>query len=143
MSGYRSALYNGLAATRLAGRVPRGRYCLADFRRYLSLGGHDLDRHNTLFGISAAHFLAGRYDRAADWAARGIQQQPSAAWAYRIAAPAQARCGRMADARTSAGLLLRHYPDLTVAAVMAALPMQADFLARHAEGLESAGLPLS
>jgi predicted Zn-dependent protease len=80
----------------------------------LSLGGHDLERRNALFGISAAHFRAGRYDRAADWAVKGIKQQPSATWAYRIAAPAQARCGRMADARTSAELLLRHYPDLTV-----------------------------
>jgi adenylate cyclase len=116
---------------------------LADFRRCLSLSGaHDLDRHNILFGISSAHFLAGRYDRAADWAVRGIQQQPSASWAYRIAAPAQALCGRKEEARKSAAMLLRHYPEQMAPMVVASLPMQPEFLARHAEGLEAAGLPV-
>jgi adenylate cyclase len=116
---------------------------LADFRRCVSLGGaHDLNRHNILFGVSSAHLLAGRYDRAADWAVRGIQQQPSATWAYRIAAPAQAFCGRKGDALKSTAMLLRHYPGMTVSAVVASLPNQPDFLARLAEGLEAAGLPL-
>jgi adenylate cyclase len=116
---------------------------LANFRRCLSLGGaHDLDRHNTLFGIASAHFLASRYDRAADWALRGIQQQPSAVWAYRIAAPAQALCGRKGEARESVAMLLRRYPDLTASMVVASLPMQPEFLARQAEGMEAAGLPV-
>jgi adenylate cyclase len=105
-------------------------------------GPHNRQRHNVLFGISSAHFLAGRYDRAADWAMRGIQERPSATWAYRIAAPAQARCGRVTEARNSAAMLLRCYPDLTVSTVTEALPMQPEFLARHAEGLASAGVPV-
>lgn len=116
---------------------------LADFRRCLALGGgHEADRHNVLFGIATAHFVAGRYDRAADWALRGIQEQPSAAWAYRIAAPAQALCGRRLESRKSAALLLQHNPDQTVSAVVASLPMRPEVLARYAEGLEAAGVPI-
>ncbi len=88
--------------------------------------------------ISSAHFLAGRYD----CTIRGIPERPSAIWAYRIAAGAQARCGRIAEARYSVFLLLRQFPDLTVPTIINALPMQADFLARFAEGLETAGLPV-
>ena len=83
---------------------------LADFSRCLALDSHSSDRHNTLFGVSIAHFLAGRYDRAADWALRGIRERPSAVWGYRIAAGAEARCGRVAEARRSAALLSRSIP---------------------------------
>jgi adenylate cyclase len=115
---------------------------LADFSRSLALDPHGPDKLNSLLGISTAHFLAGRYDQAADWAVRGLQERPSAIWSYRVAAGAQARCGRTAEARRGAAVLLRQYPDLTVTTVIDALPMQAEFLARFAEGLESAGLPV-
>jgi adenylate cyclase len=92
-------------------------------------------------GISTAHFLAGRYDIAADWAIRGVREQPSAMWAYRVAAAAQGRCGRSSDAGNSVALLQHHYPDLTIGTIVDALPMSAEFLARYAEGLEAAGLP--
>ncbi len=39
-------------------------------------------------------------------------------------------------------MLLRYFPDLTVSVVVAALPNQLEFLARFAEGLEEAGLPV-
>jgi adenylate cyclase len=115
---------------------------LADFSRSLALDPHGPDKLNSLLGISTAHFLAGRYDQAADWAVRGLQERPSAIWSYRVAAGAQARCGRTAEGRRDAAVLLRQYPDLTVTTVINALPMQAEFLARLAEGLESAGLPV-
>lgn len=121
----------------------RGRYtALADFDRSLRLGSGDPERHNCLLGISSTHFGAGRYDQAAEWAMRGIQERPSALWAYRIAAVAQARCGRQDEARHNTLLLRRQYPDLTVSAIVNAMPMQAEFLARFAEGMETAGLPV-
>ena len=96
-----------------------------------------------LFGVSTAHFLAGRYDRAADWALRGIRERPSAIWGYRIAAAAEARCGLTGGiSRRSATLLLGQYPDLTVTTVHDAIPMPSDFIARFAEGLELAGVPV-
>jgi AraC-like DNA-binding protein/tetratricopeptide (TPR) repeat protein len=121
----------------------RGRYtALADFNHSLRLGSGDPERHNCLLGISTTHFGAGRYDEATEWAMRGVQERPSALWAYRVAAVAQARCGRHDEARHSTLLLRRHYPDLTVSAIVDAMPMQAEFLARFAEGMETAGLPV-
>jgi TolB-like protein len=114
---------------------------LTDFSRCLNLNPSDPDKSNTLLGISTAHFLAGRYEEAAYWATRGVHERPSAMWAYRIAAAAQGRCGRIAEARNSTALLTRHYPDLTIRTIINALPMEAEFLARFAEGLESAGVP--
>jgi adenylate cyclase len=114
---------------------------LADFMRCLKLNPHDPDKANTLLGISSAHFLAGRYDSAADWAIRGVREQPGAMWAYRVAAAAQGRCGRNSEAVNSVALLQRNYPDLNIGTIVDALPMGADFLTRYAEGLESAGLP--
>jgi adenylate cyclase len=120
----------------------RGRdTALEDFQRCLALTPSDPDNSNTLLGISTAHFLAGHYEQAADWAVRGIQERPSATWAYRIAAAAQVRSGRISEARYSTSRLLTGYPDLTIPSVIGALPMTPDFLTRFAEGLEAAGVP--
>jgi hypothetical protein len=48
---------------------------LADFTRCLNLNPSDPDKSNTLLGVSTAHFLAGRYDEAAEWAVRGVREQ--------------------------------------------------------------------
>jgi hypothetical protein len=45
--------------------------------------------------------------------------------------------------RRGVALLLRQYPDITVGTIVNALPtMPAELLARQAEALESAGLPV-
>ena len=113
----------------------------ADFSRCMMLDPNGPDRFNSLIGLSHACFHAGQYDQAADWAVRGIAERPSATWALRIAAQAQAHCGRAAEARRNVALLLRHYPDLTVSSFTGAVPLQEELLARCAEGLEAAGLP--
>src|SRR5712671_955603 len=121
----------------------RGRdTAFADFGRCLALDPDGSDRLNSLMGLSCVHFQAGRYDQAADWAVRGIKERPSATWALRIAAQAQQRCGREAEARRNVALLLRRYPDLTVSSANSAVPMQEEVLARCAESLEAAGLPV-
>jgi hypothetical protein len=116
---------------------------LADFNRALALNPRGPERFNTVLGISQAHYLAGNYKEAADWAARGLRERPHETWARRIAAVAQVRCGQIAAGRRSAALLQRQYPDMTVGTIVKALPMMpAEFLARQAEALESAGLPV-
>jgi hypothetical protein len=95
-----------------------------------------------MLGISQAHFLAGNYEEAANWAARGLRERPHETWARRIAAVAQVRCGQVTAGRRSVALLLRQYPDTTVGAFLKALPMMpAELLAQQAEALESAGMP--
>jgi adenylate cyclase len=121
----------------------RGRNtALADFSRCLALDPDGPERLNSLMGLSCAHFQAGNYDQAADWAVRGVQEGPSATWALRIAAQAQPRCGRTAEARQNVALLLRKYPDMTVSSIISAVPMHVEVQARCAESLEAAGLPV-
>jgi adenylate cyclase len=115
---------------------------VADFTRCLKLNPRGPEKFNNILGISQAHFLAGHYDQAADWAVRGMQERPSETWACRFAAVAQARCGQTAEARHNVALLRNQYPDVTVGTIVNALPMQAELLARTAEALESAGLPV-
>jgi adenylate cyclase len=116
---------------------------LADFGRALALNPRGPERFNTFLGISQAHFLAGHYEEAANWAAQGLQEQPYETWARRIAAVAQVRCGQVTAGRQGVALLRRQYPDITVGTIVNALPtMPAELLARQAEALESAGLPV-
>jgi adenylate cyclase len=116
---------------------------LADFDRALALNPRGPERFNTMLGISQAHFLAGNYQDAANWAAQGLRQRPRETWARRIAAVAQVRCGQLSAGRQGVVLLRRQYPDITVGTIVAALPtMPAELLARQAEALESAGLPV-
>jgi hypothetical protein len=96
-----------------------------------------------MLGISQAHFLAGNYEEAANWATQGLRQRPHETWARRIAAVAQVRCGQVTAGRQGVELLRRQYPDITVGTIVNALPtMPAELLARQAEALESAGLPI-
>jgi adenylate cyclase len=114
---------------------------LADFDRALALNPQGPERFNTMLGISQAHFLAGNYEEAANWAAQCLRERPRETWARRIAVVAQVRCGQLAAGRQGIALLRRQYPDITVGTIVNALPtMPAEFLARQAEALESAGL---
>jgi adenylate cyclase len=119
-----------------------GSGALNNFGRALALNPRGPERFNTMLGISQAHFLAGNYEEAANWAARGLRERPHETWARRIAAVAQVRCGQVTAGRRSVALLLRQYPDTTVGAFLKALPMMpAELLAQQAEALESAGMP--
>ena len=116
---------------------------MADFDRALALNPRGTERFNTILGISQAHFLAGNYEEAANWAAPGLRERPHETWARRIAAVGLVRCGQVAAGRQDVALLRRQYPDITVGTIVKALPtMPAELLARQAEALESAGLPV-
>jgi hypothetical protein len=116
---------------------------LADFDRALALNPRGPARFNTFLGISQAHFLAGNYGEAANWAVQGLQERPHETWARRIATVAQVRCGQATAGRQGIVLLRRQYPDITVSSIVNALPtMPAELLARQAEALESAGVPV-
>jgi hypothetical protein len=120
-----------------------GSGALADFARALALNPQGPERFNTMLGISQAHFLAGNYEEAANWATQGLRQRPHETWARRIAAIAQVRCGQVTAGRQGIALLRRQYPDITVGTIVKVLPtMPAELLARQAEALESAGLPV-
>src|SRR5712672_3210843 len=93
-------------------------------------------------GTAYAHFLLGRYDEAASWAAMALQDNPDYQPGLRIAAASNAMAGRPEQAHKAMARLRQLNPALRVSNLKAALgPWRADDLARYEEGLRRAGLP--
>jgi TolB-like protein/AraC-like DNA-binding protein len=96
---------------------------------------------NRLIGIGCAHFDAGRYEQAAFWKRKALQEQPGTAWINRTLSVSYARLGERLAALDSLAALHRYAPDLTIGKIVAAIPFTQDFLDRVAEGLDDLGLP--
>ena len=94
-------------------------------------------------GTAYAHFLLGRYDEAASWAAMALQDNPELQPALRQAAASNAMAGRLDQAHKAMARLRRLNLTLRVSNLKDVLgPYQhAEDLARYADGLRRAGLP--
>jgi TolB-like protein/tetratricopeptide (TPR) repeat protein len=91
---------------------------------------------------ATAHFVAGRYDEAASWAEKALQDMPVSGPAARTAAASHALAGRLEQAQQAMAHALRIDPTLRMSNVKSRLPpFRPDDLARHMEGLRKAGLP--
>lgn len=112
------------------------------FRHALQIDPEAPQTFNTYIGLGIAAFDAGNYREASGWIRLGLRSSPSALWSHRILAAAEARQGHHDEARLSAMRLRRSQPGLSIGQVIATLPVNADFLARLADGLETAGLPI-
>ena len=112
----------------------------AQFRHALCLNPVAPQVFNTYIGLGLAAFDSGEYRDAAGWIRLGQRSSPTAAWSHRVLAAAEARLGHTDEARLSATRLRRAQPDLSIGQIVATLPVNADFLARLAEGLETAGM---
>lgn len=95
---------------------------------------------NRMIGIGCAHFDAGRYEQAAFWKRRALQEQPGTAWINRTLSVSYARLGERMAALDSLDALHRYSPDLTIGRIVSAIPFTRDFLDRVAEGLDDLGL---
>jgi tetratricopeptide (TPR) repeat protein len=92
--------------------------------------------------MAVAHFAAGRYEAAIEWADRTLAAQPDYRQAMRIRAGSCAYLGRLEEAHDWLTRMLHFEPGLTIARVKAsAPPFPPELLARYAEGLRKAGLP--
>ncbi len=115
---------------------------IRELRLVLHLMPFEPLRHLAFIGIGCAHFAAGRYEQAANWARAGVESYPDSFWADRITAAAAAHAGARAQARRIVRRLLRQDPNLTVAEARTAWPFQPQFMTRLADGLAAAGLPM-
>jgi len=92
--------------------------------------------------MAVAHFAAGRYEEAIEWADRTLAAQPDYRQAMRIGAASCAYLGRIEQAHGWLNRMLHFEPGSTIAQVKAsAPPLPAEFLNRYLEGLRKAGLP--
>jgi adenylate cyclase len=93
-------------------------------------------------GTAHAHFILGRHDQAASWAAMALQDNTDYQPGLRIAAASNAMAGRLEQAHKAVARLRQLNPALRVSTLKAVLgPWRADDLARYEEGLRQAGLP--
>lgn len=94
-------------------------------------------------GAAFAHFLLGRYDEAASWAAMALQDNPDFQTALRIQAASNAMAGRPEQARRVVARLRLLNPALRVSTYkdMAGPFRRAEDLSRYEEALRQAGLP--
>jgi adenylate cyclase len=96
---------------------------------------------NCDMGIGCAHFIAKRYDLAAQWQEKALMAKPSAAWIHRTLAPAYALAGDIDKARESVGELIQGYPEIRILDIFQAMAFSHEVMSRFAEGLRLAGLP--
>ena len=93
-------------------------------------------------GTATAHFLLGRYDEAASWAAMGLQDNPDYPPGLRIAAASNAMAGRPEQAHKAMARLRQLNPALRVSNLKNLVgPWHAEGFSRFEEGLRRAGLP--
>ena len=82
------------------------------FERGLRISPFDPINFNSYLGIGVAHFTAERYGEAVEWLRKGIEERPSAVWAYRLLAPAYALAGQLEEARRTAARIAHSVPRL-------------------------------
>jgi len=94
-------------------------------------------------GLAHAHFAAGRYEKAIEWADRALHTQPRMPAVVAIKAAACAHLGRADDAGACVRRFCELRPRATIGSVRAhfGTAVSADFLAAWADGLSKAGLP--
>jgi TolB-like protein len=95
-----------------------------------------------LNGMAAAHFLAGRYDKASSWAEKALRDHPNYLPALRMSAASNALAGRLAHAQRAMARMRRFDPALRVAGLKDVVPFrEPEDCARYTHGLRRAGLP--
>jgi adenylate cyclase len=113
------------------------------FTRAMRLSPLDPRGSGMRSATSHAHFLLGRYDEAASWAAMALQDSPDFQPALRIAAASNAMAGHPEQAHQALARLRQLNPALRVSTLKDVLGpyRRAEDLSRYEEGLRQAGLP--
>jgi TolB-like protein/tetratricopeptide (TPR) repeat protein len=90
---------------------------------------------------AVAHFVAGHYVEAAEWAAKAHREQPSFLGAIRNMAASNALCGHLEQAQRALARARELDPDLRISNLKDRVgPYRPDDFARFAEGMRLAGL---
>ncbi|MGC2079784.1 MAG: tetratricopeptide repeat protein, partial [Xanthobacteraceae bacterium] len=112
------------------------------FEQALRLSPLDPLIFRAYLGIGFAHILSGRYDDAAVWAERALQQRPNYLTALRDAAVSYALSGRLSEAAKAIAQLRQADPAARISNLRDWIPFRrAEDLARFEDGMRKAGLP--
>jgi tetratricopeptide (TPR) repeat protein len=132
-------LYGGWVKTFLGEPEP----AIERFARAMRLSPLDPRVTAMRAGTAFAHFLLGRYDEAASWAAMALQDNPDYQPGLRQAAASNAMAGRLEQAHKAVARLRQLNPALRVSNLKDVLSpyRHAEDLSRYTEALRRAGLP--
>jgi tetratricopeptide (TPR) repeat protein len=112
------------------------------FARAMRLSPFDPRMSGMRAGTAYGHFLLGRYDEAASWAAMALHDRPDFQGGLRIAAASNAMAGRSEQAHKAVARLRQLNPALRVSTIKDLVgPWRAEDLSRYEEGFRRAGLP--
>jgi tetratricopeptide (TPR) repeat protein len=116
---------------------------LERFARAMRLSPLDPRMSGMRAGTAHAHFLVGRYDEAASWAAMALQDNPDFQAGLRIDAASNAMAGRPEQAHKAVARLRQLNLAQRVSNLKDVLGpyRRAEDLSRYEEGLRQAGLP--
>ncbi|MEK1889070.1 MAG: BTAD domain-containing putative transcriptional regulator [Phyllobacterium sp.] len=95
------------------------------------------------FNAGLAHFCAGRYEDAINWAGKSLRHQPNYPSALRVTAASYVLAGRLAEARETIARLRALDPALRLSNLADVLPpfRRPDDRNRYVDALRQAGLP--
>jgi Flp pilus assembly protein TadD len=113
--------------------------------RALRLNPSDPYSYSIYVALAEAHFFAGRYDEAASWARKAVQEKPDFIRAASVAAACYALAGWVEEANRAIAQVRQLDPTLCMDNLETLFPIRGnrrreDF-AKMAEGLRLAGLP--
>jgi TolB-like protein/Flp pilus assembly protein TadD len=91
-------------------------------------------------GIAVAHYMAGRYPQAVEWAKRAIQLRPGILSARRILCASLAQAGQIEEAKSAMDTLRQLQPDLSIAWINQFVPYTPGPMSHFLEGMRKAGL---
>ena len=91
----------------------RPEHALEQFERAMRLSPLDPMNFNIYVGMASANEVAERYDEAAAYYRRALEERPHAVWIYRNLASSLSGADRMEEAKLAYAALRQSYPDLT------------------------------
>ncbi len=91
-------------------------------------------------GLSAAHYMAGRYREAVEWARKAVRLRPGILGAHRCLCASLAQEGQIEEARAEMRRLRKLQPDLSIVWIRQSVPYTTDPMERFLDGMRKAGL---
>jgi hypothetical protein len=109
--------------------------------RAMRLSPLDPTLYHMQAGTAFAHFLAGRFDDACNWAERALCEEPNYTPASSVVAAGHALAGRVEEAKRAMAHLRQVRPTLQVSTFKLVSFRRPEHRALWQEGLRKAGLP--
>ncbi len=110
------------------------------FEMALRMSPHDPLKAFFYSGTGVAHYYAGRFDEAVEWARNAVRERPGFTASRRILCASLAQAGRIDEAHEEMATLRTMQPNLSIAWIEQHVPYTARAMPHFIEGMRKAGL---